>query len=234
MDSAGVEGNNNSYIPSISADGRFVAFASYSGNLVAGDGNLSLDVFIRDRISGQTTRVSVSSAGVEGNNDSDAPSISADGRYVAFSSDATNLVPGDTNLSTDVFVHDRDVSGSGIFDTPGNIRTTRVSVDSAGTQGNSDSYSPSISADGRYVAFASGATNLVSGDMNGFDDIFVRDRLTSVTTRVSVSTAGIEGDGSSEEPFDLDQRGRAVRGVRILGYQPGGWRNQRLDTHFRP
>ena len=87
-------------------------------------------------ISGQTTRVSVYIAGVEGNNDSDAPSISADGRYVAFSSDATNLVPGDTNTSTDVFVHDRDVSGSGIFDTPGNIQTTRVSVDNAGVQGN--------------------------------------------------------------------------------------------------
>jgi archaellum component FlaF (FlaF/FlaG flagellin family) len=113
-------------------------------------------------LTGQTTRVSVASDGTEGNGDSWAPSISADGRYVAFTSRASNLVPGDTNGTWDVFVHDR-VTG----------QTTRVSVASDGTEGNGASEFPSISADGRYVAFISEASNLVPGDTNDKRDIFV-------------------------------------------------------------
>ena len=114
---------------------------------------------------------------------SDRPSISADGRFVAFGSDANNLVPGDTNGTTDVFVHDRFTH-----------ETTRVSVSSGGIAGNSGSWIPSISADGRFVAFKSYATNLVPRDTNGALDGFVHDRVTHETTRVSVSNAGVAGN----------------------------------------
>ena len=144
--------------------------------------------------SAQTTeRVSVDSTGnqAEGADYSVTyiPSISADGRFVAFTSAAINLVPGDTNGVADVFVHDR-LTGT----------TERVSVDSAGTQGNGNSSEPSISADGRFVAFSSDATNLVPGDTNGARDVFVHDRLTGTTERVSVDSTGAEGNSSS---FDL-------------------------------
>ncbi len=113
----------------------------------------------------RTTRVSVSTAGVQGDgNTFDRPSISADGRFVAFASVATNFVSADTNGFADVFVRDLMLH-----------RTTLVST--AGVQGNGDSFAPSISADGRFVAFDSTATNLVSGDTNGFEDVFVRGPL---------------------------------------------------------
>src|SRR5206468_1530708 len=147
--------------PAISADGRFVAFTSLSTNLVAGDTNGWQDVFVRDRPTGTTERVSGNSAGKEGNGSSGNPSISADGRFVAFESYATNLVPGDTNKAADVFVHDRQT------------RTTeRVSVDSAGNQGNWGSGAPAISADGRFVAFCSASPNLVAGDTNWAKDMY--------------------------------------------------------------
>jgi hypothetical protein len=110
VSSTGAEGNNYSWQPSISADGRYVAFESYASNLVPGDTNGMWDLFVHDRQNGQTTRVSVSSTGAEGNSNSGEPSISADGRYVAFDSYASNLVPGDTNGLWDVFVHDRQTS----------------------------------------------------------------------------------------------------------------------------
>ncbi|MEG4112524.1 MULTISPECIES: calcium-binding protein [unclassified Microcoleus] len=178
VDSAGNRGNNYSLSPSISADGRFVAFYSNATNLVPGD-NYNFDIFVRDTLANTTTPVSVDSAGDRGNNDSYRPSISADGRFVAFESDATNLVPGDTNNGRDIFVRDTLAN-----------TTTRVSVDSAGDRGNSDSYRPSISADGRFVAFESDATNLVPGDTNNRKDIFVRDTLANTTTLVSVSSSG--------------------------------------------
>src|SRR5439155_1190150 len=148
------------------------------------------DVFVHDRLTGTTERVSVDSAGTQGNSDSVDASISADGRFVAFYSSANNLVPGDTNGAEDVFVHDR-LTGT----------TERVSVDSAGTQGNSESFLPSISADGRFVAFYSDATNLVPGDTNGFEDVFVHDRLTGATERVSVASAGTQGNSDSVDDF---------------------------------
>jgi Tol biopolymer transport system component len=112
---------------------------------------------------GTTERVSVSSGGAQGNNGSDSPAISLGGRFVAFQSRATNLVPGDTNNLVDVFVHDRQTG-----------TTRRVSVSTGGAQGNNESRSPAISADGRFVAFDSPSSNLVSGDTNGVEDIFVR------------------------------------------------------------
>jgi hypothetical protein len=135
---------------------------------------------------GVTTRVSVASDGTEGNGGSISAAISADGRFVAFHSFADNLVAGDTNGFTDVFVHDRltDI-------------TERVSVASDGTEGNHQSLVPAISADGRFVAFESFADDLVAGDTNGFTDVFVHDRLTGITERVSVASDGTEGNGAS-------------------------------------
>ncbi len=194
----GTQGNDYSYDPSISADGRFVAFFSLTTNLVAGDTNASTDIFVRDRQSGTTERVSVDSGGAQGNQDSAQPWISADGRFVAFHSDASNLVAGDTNASYDVFVHDRQ-SGT----------TERVSLATGGAQGDQDSYDASISADGRYVAFMSRATNLVAGDTNALSDIFVRDRQSGTTERVSVATGGAQGNQDSALP-SISADGRLV------------------------
>jgi Tol biopolymer transport system component len=197
---AGIQGNGHSYSPSISADGRYVAFESFANNLVAGDGNLTADVFVHDRQTKDTTRVSLHTDGTEGNLESNSPSISGDGRYVAFVSDATNLVAGDLNGLFDVFVHDRDADGDGIYDEAGAISTVRVSVRSDGTEADQASAAPSISGDGRYVAFESDATNLVAGDGNGSTDVFVHDLQTGATTRVSVDLDGVEGNGTSNNP----------------------------------
>jgi Tol biopolymer transport system component len=186
VDSAGNQANNESYDPALSGDGRFVAFQSYAYNLVLNDTNNDADVFVHDRQTGATERVSVASAGNQANTASDHPAISADGRYVAFETWASNLVPGDTNAAGDVFVHDRQTG-----------LTERVSVDSAGNQGNGSSGGAAMSGDGRYVAFSSDASNLVAGDTNNADDIFVHDRQTGATERVSVDSAGNEGNGPS-------------------------------------
>ena len=168
------------------ADGRYVAFASAAPDLVPGDGNTAVDVFVHDRTMGQTTRVSVSTGGAEGDGDSTEPAVGANGRYVAFTSDATNLVPSDTNGVADVFVRDR-TSG----------QTTRVSVSTGGGQADGPSTLSAVSADGRYIAFTSLATNLVPADNNGQRDVFIHDRTTGETVRASVSTAGDEGNGDS-------------------------------------
>jgi Tol biopolymer transport system component len=183
VSSSGRQGNNESGAPSISANGRFVAFASDASNLVPGDTNDGIDVFVRDLRTGETRRVSVSSSGAQGNHRSGAPSISADGRFVAFWSYASNLVDGDTNRSRDVFVHDLRTG-----------ETRRVSVSSSGAQANGSSFNPSISADGRFVAFVSPASNLVDGDTNGAYDVFVHDLRTGETRRVSVSSSGAQAN----------------------------------------
>ena len=198
LNTAGQKGNGVSDIPSISADGRYVAFESDSSNLVAGDTNGVYDVFVRDRQTGKTERVSLNTAGQEGNSVSRSPSISADGRYVAFWSDATNLVEGDTNGTYDVFVRDRQTG-----------KTERVSLNTAGQEGNGVSVGHSISADGRYVAFDSSATNLVAGDTNGLFDVFIRDRQAGKTERFSLNTAGQEGNGDSVAP-SISADGRYV------------------------
>src|SRR5437773_218323 len=177
------EGNDTSLGSALSADGRFVAFDSAATDLVAGDTNGATDVFVHDRQTGTTERVSVASDGTQGNNASSYPALSADGRFVAFDSDATNLVAGDTNGATDVFVHDRQTGA-----------TERVSVTSGGgTQGNGTSGGffsfPALSAAGRFVAFQSDATNLVAGDTNGATDVFVHDRQTRTTERASAPSA---------------------------------------------
>ncbi|MCL5292105.1 MAG: hypothetical protein M1548_06200, partial [Actinobacteria bacterium] len=189
VSSTGVQANGYSGYPVISADGRYVAFSSHANNLVDGDTNAIDDIFVRDLQAGTTRRVSISSTGEQGNGNSIWHAISADGRYVAFSSDANNLVDGDTNAASDIFVHDVQAGA-----------TKRVSVLSTGEQTNGYSSNPSISADGSYVAFSSDATNLVDGDTNSNGDIFVRDRLLSTTTRVSVSSTGVQANGYSGRP----------------------------------
>ena len=169
----------------LSGNGRYVAMVSDAPNLVSGDTNEASDVFVHDRTTGVTTRVSISSDGREGNGGSGLAAISAGGRYVAFTSLASNLVRGDTNQTGDVFVHDRTTGG-----------TTRVSLDSGGRQTKrGESWNPAISASGRYVAFASNATNLVAHDTNKLEDVFVRDLRTGRTTRISVSSRGRQGSG---------------------------------------
>jgi hypothetical protein len=198
VSSSGQQSDLPSYPAGISANGRYVALSSEATNLVAGDTNGAMDVFVHDRKTGQTTRVSVSSSGRQGSDGSEGTGISANGRYVAFTSSASNLVAGDTNDNSDVFVHDRRTG-----------QTTRVSVSSSGRQGNSTSGFGAISADGRYVAFASLASNLVAGDSNGGFDVFVRDRTTGRTIRVSVGRRGQQANGDSEGPA-ISAHGRYV------------------------
>ncbi len=241
----GTQANNESFSPAISSTGRFVAFRSDATNLVASDTNNNSDIFVRDRTLGVTQRISVASDGTQANGDSILPAISADGRFVAFSSEASNLVAGDTNNQADIFVHDRQndttvliigpaefSTGSGIiivapsispdgdfvglrsnaddlvpgdtnnsFDTFLIDRVTaiaeRCSVSSSEVEGNSDSGRPAITSNNRFVAFSSIATNLVSEDNNGFEDVFVRDRDAGRTRRVSLTFDGLEGNNRS-------------------------------------
>lgn len=191
------EGNGSSYSPSISGDGRIVAFVSQANNLVRRDTNRRPDIFVYNRATRKTIRVSIASDGTQANGESAAPMISADGGFVAFHSNASNLVEDDTNDRADVFVHDLS-SGE----------TTRVSRGMANTEANGDSYIPAISGDGRYVAFQSWANNLVPGDTNGTPDayegidVFRYDRQTNQTERVSVGDDGEQANGPSNDPGD--------------------------------
>lgn len=190
VDSNGAQANGQSSIPAISADGRRIAFSSLADNLIAQDANSRRDIFLRDVSTSSTTLISRSSNGEQGNGLSASPFVSASGSHVAFYSDATNLVPGDTNGWGDLFVHHVETG-----------TTSRVSLASNGAQANNLSFQPSISGDGRYIAFASRATNLVTGDSNDMEDIFVRDTLSGTTTRVSVNSTGAESNGNSGNPF---------------------------------
>lgn len=181
----GTPGNGRSSAASISEFARYVAFTSNATNLVAGDSNDASDVFVRDRTSGTTTLISRSTAGGPGNADSTAGVISANGRWVAFESMASNLVAGDLPGTSDIFLHDRN-----------NGTTTRVSLATGGGQPDGRSFGASISADGRYIAFLSDATNLVPGDTNGVTDLFVRDRVNGTTIRASLASNGTATDRS--------------------------------------
>jgi len=195
--SAGVEGNGGSQSPAISGDGRYVVFDSAASNLVPGDNNAVGDIFMKDVLTGATTRLSVSGSGVEAGSVSYDASVSADGRVVSFMSHATNLVPNDTNAVGDVFV--RDIQAGTIT----RVSTTSLGAEAAGSHGDA-----SISPDGRYVAFGSTSTTLVSGDTNAVEDVFVKEISNGTTTRVSTTgQAGVEGNGRSEDPaFSNDGR----------------------------
>jgi hypothetical protein len=252
-------GNNPSIFPSLSADGRFVVFASTADTLVLGDTNNASDIFLRDRLQGTTTRVSISSAGNQANGDSVFPGISGDGRYIVFSSDATNLVANDTDTTRDIYVYDTQtgeirlvsvdsngnksngISNEVKISADGNFvvftsaatnlvtqpdtnnerdvflhnlttgETLRISENANGEQGNSLADDPTVSADGRYVAFTSMSSNLAPNDTDTIEDVFIRDTHTNTTTLISQSTSGISGNGlSSYDPAHMSADGRFV------------------------
>jgi len=187
----------------MTADGRYITFCSLASNLVSGDANGDSDVFRRDMIAGTTTLVSTATDGTRGNNASCGASMSADGRYVAFYTQATNLAAGtDTNGQADVLVKDL-LTGA----------VTRASVATDGTLGNNQSVSPSISADGRYVAFSSHATNLTPSQpaTNGHDEVYLRDTVAGTTTMVSVSAVTASpGNSVEDEDTSISGDGRYV------------------------
>ncbi len=184
-----VGGDADSDSPSISADGRCVAFRSFATSLVPNDQNLETDVFVRDLQAGTTTRVSVGPRGMEADGASGEPSISGDGRFVAFDSYAQNLTGDVLRAPLNVFVHDRAAG-----------RTDLVSANDRSEPGNSGSAAPSISADGRFIAFESHADNLEGRDRNRVADVFMRDRVRAETERVSLTADGDESNGDSHRP----------------------------------
>lgn len=198
--------NDECLDPVISADGRNIAFRSAASNLVAGDTNGASDVFVRDTQTAATERVSVSTSGVEADMGAYSPSISSDGRYVAFQSAATNLVAGDTSTWADVFVRDRLLG-----------TTERVSLATNGAQADYGGGQPSISGDGRFVAFASLSTNLALGDLNEFVDVFVHDRQTGTTECVSVMPNGGFSNGGDSLFASISADGRFVAFQSMAG-----------------
>ena len=190
----GTQTNGDSWEVSISYDGRYIAYSSDASNIVSGDNNGAQDVFLYDGYTGQTELVSYvdNSSSVLGNNTSDHPFMAGLGRYVAFRSAASNLIPltGDINASTDIFVRDT------LLD-----RTFRVSEATGGVEATDNSYAPTISEDGQFVAFGSIATDMDAADGDAIRDVFVHDRATGITTLVSVNTGGAKGNDDSYTPF---------------------------------
>jgi Tol biopolymer transport system component len=195
---SGNEGNGFSIAPAMSSDARFVAFVSSATNFVPGDTNGFVDVFVRDRRLGTTSRVSVATGGSQGNGDVTlSPALSDDGRFVAFASLATNLTP---EAAPGLFVRDRRLG-----------TTALASVSQAGVAGNAGGVAGgiAISREGRFLAFDSASTNLVPNDTNGTSDVFVRDLRRRTIERVSVSSTGNQGNGSSGAP-SISADGRFV------------------------
>jgi Tol biopolymer transport system component len=196
--SAGTLGNSVSDAPMMSSDGRYLVFSSLADNLATGDTNGKRDIYRKDLSTGEATRCSTSTSGGEPNQDCNNPSISADGRYIAFESVAWNLVSDDTNNTYDVFCKDL-VTGNLI----------RCSTDSSGTQGDQESTNPCMSSDGKFIAFESAATNLVAGDTNNCRDIFRKNLATGETLRCSADASGIQDNNTCYRPR-LSQDGRYV------------------------
>jgi Tol biopolymer transport system component len=199
--------------------GHRVAFCSVAGDLARRDHNRTSDIFVFNRRSGRTTMVSRGLDGFSSNGRSGEPAISGNGRYVAYTSVATNLVEGATSRRGDVYVFDRRTGTNSL-----------VSQASGGGPGNNTSRAPSISRNGRYVAFASFASDLVAGDGNGTWDVFLRDRVTGMTTLVSHSPGGSAGNSGSFYP-SIDSHGVNVAfasDATNLGPVDG---NQRRDVY---
>ncbi len=190
--------NGHSFEPSISANGRYVSFTSLASNLVPGDTNSFRDVYVYDLNTEIVGRVSISRDGSEAIGDSFAPSISDDGQFIAFTSDAANLVPFDVNNSRDVFVYDQ---------TTDTLRGVTVASDNHNETANGSSGEASISSDGRFVVFQSTASNIVSDDHNNKSDIFMLDLLLNQTSLISQSNLREQGNGDSFAPkISLDGR----------------------------
>jgi RHS repeat-associated protein len=198
VSTGGTQANAASALPAISDDGRYVAYQSDATNLVSGDTNAATDIFLFDRVAATTTRVSVDSSGVQANGASQDTALSADGSTVAFGSAGTNLVSGDTNAKSDVFVRTL-ASGT----------TIRASVTNTGSQGDDTSSNSSLSADGTSVAFASLATNLVTGDTNSRSDVFIRNLTAGTTNRSSIADTAAQANDMSQDP-SLTADGKTV------------------------
>lgn len=202
----GVEADGASEQPAISGDGRYLAFASDATNLVPGDTNGQRDIFVVDRQTGHTARVSVGSDGAQSNGPAGAPTLSLTGRFVAFVSLADNLIVGDNNGVPDIYLHDRDADGNGILDETGGITTERVSVGLNGAESNGASAAPILSATGHEVAFIAQATNLGPdglGDTADFHwNVFVYQRSRQRTLRISRSWNHAPVDGNSGDGLD--------------------------------
>jgi hypothetical protein len=219
--SAGEEANGRSYSPSISENGRFVAFRSDATNLVEGDTNNFGDVFVKDLVSGTLIRISVAENGAQGNNHSFEPIISGDGNYVVFRSYASNLVTGPDNNFEDVY---RKSLSTG--------EIVRVNTSSSGQQGNNAVWHPTISYDGRYVSFPSTATNLVEGDTNNSWDVFVKDMITGTTVRASTGSNSEQGDGISNYA-NISGDGRYVSFVSFAPNLVTGDTNAKSDIFVK-
>ena len=189
VSSLGVQANGDSTYPQISPNGRYVVFASVASNLAATDPNATSDIFRYDLQTGRIAHVSVGVGNAPANGASLYPAVSGDGRYVAFQSAASNLVDGDTNGRTDIFLRDLQTG-----------LTELISVSSDRAQSLGNSTYPDLSDDGRYVIFISRARNLTVGDTNDFNDLFVRDRTTSVTTRLTKGVANAQINGHVISP----------------------------------
>ncbi len=210
---AGAEANGDSWSPSISGDGSRIAFGSAADNLVVGDTNGQGDIFIRDLTAGTTIRASLAFDGSEPNSSCGPCAISDDGRYVVFESDATNLVAGGTDGTRHIYLRDL-LAGS----------TELISQSTDGVVGNIDSQDAVVSADGRYVVFGSLADNLVAGDTNSWD-VFVRDRVSGITSRVSVASGGGQANASCYSPT-VSGDGQIVAfhsDATNLGEETDGW-----------
>lgn len=217
-DSSGNEANSGSWYSSISSNGRYVVFDSGASNLVSDDTNGQWDIFRKDLQTGTTVRVSTDSIGNQANSGSDwASSISSDGRYVAFSSAANNLVAGDTNSKKDIFRKDLQT---------GEIEI--VSTDQSDSQADAASWDPSMSADGRYIAFHSGAANLVSGDTNGTGDIFRKDMETKEIVRATTDSLGNQAYGYSDSP-SISSDGRYIVFFSVASNLVSGDTNAKKD-----
>ena len=194
----GGQANGDSTYPQISPDGRYVVFASVASNLAPTDSNALSDIFRHDLLTGVTEHVSIGVNGGPANGVSLYPAISGDGRYIAFQSTASNLVAGDSEGRTDIFLRDM-LTGV----------TERISVASDGSPAERNSGYPDLSDDGRYVIFISMARNLSVGDTNNYNDLFVRDRATGVTTRLTQGIAGAPINGSAISP-EISGNGQVV------------------------
>ncbi len=188
---SGTQANGFSLFSVISDDGNYIAYESTADNLVAGDTNGLGDIFLFDRLNQTTERINVAANGTQANGVTTLGSISDDGNYITFTSDADNLVANDTNGKSDIFVYDRQ-------------NKTVELISQAATLGNGDSTSGMISGDGSFVVYQSEADNLVAGDTNGKSDIFIYDRLNQTTELVDVAADGTQSNGNSYNPTISD------------------------------
>ena len=214
----GASTGGGSHWGTVSAPGRYVAFASWESTIVPGDTNGVLYIFVRDLVAGTTTRASMASSGAQSVERSGAPSVSADGRYVAFTSEDVTLVAGDTNGGADVFLRDLRAG-----------TTRRVSETRTGAVGNSSSSDGQLTPDGRYIVFSSAASNLVADDTDEIWDVFVQDLRTHRSTLVSRASSGAQGEADSSNGRITPDARHVVYNSSATNLVPGDT-NDELDV----